>query len=718
MALSQLCEVGSVLPRLAAHEQTPVGVFLPRVSLQGLPANSLGGQVVFSNDDIKAAMQLQSENPTTQIWIVNASSPVAFKLYPLKTFGDPLKFWELIRSDQGFWSHAKHAPSMQLGALSWPWLLGRVTSVKVMKNDHYSPPWARASSNGGLQAIYNNVLLCIAVGDTDGRGTFRVFSNTLTFGAKTDCWELASSVEPSLTASSHDVVVLCKEELRKHAIVKSACERSSRRWGPDGMVKLRVSGIDKAARDQLSESALVSSSVGEVVDTGVSLYLDPSSWVQLLPQLAASPWRCMVVHESHRWITIGGQADAILRAIQGWGFTDVAYRRWFVTRSNGETFVTMQPGRISADMRSVCRCIEFVAENVDPNLTHGSACKLAAAAGVQAQMGGRRLKMQMVQVDAEKLRQRPICWNHTMLIRFTMATCAHTIERPIASTGVGHPTAALIPDRPATLHRNGTSASRSRGKKCHGRSQPKRRASGPRPKRLAMGDANSDTPLSNKSDFRLADDELERVPSDMSEADAGSVLPTIWEPGSYVLSCGEGNEGNTVLLQLKSQLDDGDWETSLEHEGLGENCRIEAAPRHAQGGGIVVRVPQRRLSNMHASKLFFFKSHGDEALSRAEDMASKLDCEIREWFMEQSIVRLSDTTPRDGGVPIYSLSKVRFLGTRPVAALGAALGDTSAADIRAEAKRRRRCITQIPESASVGIVERTGPPEPGGTLHQ
>ena len=172
------------------------------------------------------------------------------------------------------------------------------------------------------RALHNNLLVRFDIMDHDGSGTFRVDRVMVDGPPSTDdCWELPdirTSTALLGPASIHDIVVLCAAELKTPDAAKTTCELSSRKWGPEGcVIKRRLSGLEAEALADITSHSAAWSVVGDVFEEGVSLCLDNVTWARVLPHLTSSAWRSRVVHESHRWVTVGGKPDEILQALHG-----------------------------------------------------------------------------------------------------------------------------------------------------------------------------------------------------------------------------------------------------------------------------------------------------------------------------------------------------------------------------------------------------------------
>ena len=98
-----------------------------------------------------------------------------------------------------------------------------------------------------------------------------------------------------------------------------------------------------------------------VFEEGVPSCQDNVTWARLVPHLAFSAWRSRIVHESHRWVTVGGKPDDILQAIHGWGFADLVFRRWVLIWESRSTYTSMQCGKrrksvpTTLPLASLCR---------------------------------------------------------------------------------------------------------------------------------------------------------------------------------------------------------------------------------------------------------------------------------------------------------------------------------------------------------------------------
>ena len=244
------------------------------------------------------------------------------------------------------------------------------------------------------------------------------------------CWQLSDSSIGIAAAPSYDMVLLCLEQVGKHAAVKTACVCSARKWGPSGMLNLRVSGVDLEGRNHLAVASSASCIIGGVFDSGVSLHFLSDFWDQILPCTSDTPWCCKVAHESHRCISIGGQPDSIPRAICSWGFRGIAYRRRTVTCKDGRSIITMHAGCRTADLNSVLRRSSISVADVDPSLTCGDVHWLLLAAGVQASCvrvqdcsvtSGRSLHVQMTHEDAVVVCQRPLKKNNKLTLCFVLS---------------------------------------------------------------------------------------------------------------------------------------------------------------------------------------------------------------------------------------------------------------------------------------------------------
>ena len=54
-----------------------------------------------------------------------------------------------------------------------------------------------------------------------------------------------------------------------HKLVKQACERSVRKWGLDGMARIRVSGLDQRAVETVTAEAAAWSVIGDTFESGL-----------------------------------------------------------------------------------------------------------------------------------------------------------------------------------------------------------------------------------------------------------------------------------------------------------------------------------------------------------------------------------------------------------------------------------------------------------------
>ena len=110
-------ELGAILQRVAAvrHGQgKEVAIFLPTESAALYNNDAiLPGIHMYSATNVAKATELAGKTDWA-LWVFGPASPVAFKLYPLRTLSDRLKIWELVRSDNGFWAQARNIPSMPL----------------------------------------------------------------------------------------------------------------------------------------------------------------------------------------------------------------------------------------------------------------------------------------------------------------------------------------------------------------------------------------------------------------------------------------------------------------------------------------------------------------------------------------------------------------------------------------------------------------------------
>ena len=135
--------------------------------------------------------------------------------------------------------------------------------------------------------LHDHVLVCFSLADVDGGGVFEVSKRLVDPPCcQMDLWELTTDLEDlSSEARALDVVLLCPASLRKSSLAKSACELSFRKWGPEGMIRLRLSGVSDEALAGLTQDGVVWSEVGASYAQGTSLYVDADVWSQLLPHL-------------------------------------------------------------------------------------------------------------------------------------------------------------------------------------------------------------------------------------------------------------------------------------------------------------------------------------------------------------------------------------------------------------------------------------------------
>ena len=119
--------------------------------------------------------------------------------------------------------------------------------------------------------MFDNVLVFMTVFEFGGLNTFKVSSEKLDAGHElTNPWKLADTMQPGMQEQLHDKAFLCKSTL-KNMRASSAHARSHRgKWGPEGMLRMRVSGLTQEADVQVSSSAELCYEVGDIFEQGIS----------------------------------------------------------------------------------------------------------------------------------------------------------------------------------------------------------------------------------------------------------------------------------------------------------------------------------------------------------------------------------------------------------------------------------------------------------------
>ena len=74
--------------------------------------------------------------------------------------------------------------------------------------------------------------------------------------------------------ASWDVVALGSRAMSKLPAVKDACEMSVRKWGSEGMVRIRASGLDKFAKAELVRHADAYMQLVRIFHRGFSIHID------------------------------------------------------------------------------------------------------------------------------------------------------------------------------------------------------------------------------------------------------------------------------------------------------------------------------------------------------------------------------------------------------------------------------------------------------------
>ena len=710
-----------------------------------------------SNDDVAAAMHF-AETTSHQLWVFGPTSKVSYRLYPLKRLGERFQVWDLVRSDQGFWTDPSHIPSLPIGVFSWEWLVGRIHNVCLHVPSASDHVWTRRSNQKETR-LYHHILVGIGIRDNTGGGAFRV-EKKFVEGLRTQDgqWDLMEGPDPpAVQAPLHDVVLLCPAEVRKSVAAKSACEVSSRKWGPEGMIRLRLSGLNDDAMQSLAQESfckLAWSAVSATFQSGVTLCVEGDTWATLLPLLASSVWRSQVAHESHKWVTIGGAPDEILKALQGWGLTGMPVRAWIGLPGG---LVSLRLVKVGDD---TC---EILDSNVPAALTVEDVQKLCAAAGVLPREAsfipasgeqGRQLRLVLSQPDAAKFCRWPIRWNqgHTFRFHYTKheqpcgslhppcsnpaaskQNVTNTLQpvgippAPASSSRTPVLTTPVKPRRKRASSNDAYSSSPLQGDsaRTHSRSarkeaRPTRAGSSSPPNRQTQMSFNEDAgvndePGTSDPEGPCSDDDAWPIVAARDIGPSGRGVE--WAPGVCVVAPPFGDEEGEVrqLLQLHTANTDGSWGAHVVKPLTAQSVRVEVAPRHKHGTGFIVKAPKLRPASMPATAWFFHKKYGHNAKAQADAKGNSMNQEIEEWVKSETRVVLTDDAASALlDVPCYSLSGARSLGANSLAFHAARLGVVLA--IAAAKEAHHRNTNAVPKDANAKNTAPSGrPPGPGSS---
>ena len=677
-----MVSVESIVRLLADRSPSAVSLFLPKECLDtALQTPTIR---IFANNDEKAAKQA-AKDLRTEVWVFGATSKVAFALYNQTTMGDRLRVWDLVRSDNGFWSDPAHAGSLPCGPLYWPWLFGRIKEVTLYLPDRVQP-WTRKGKR-----LHNNVLVCFAISSTAGLGSFRARSVRVETDATTAGPASASptswSLGPSDAASTslpdnrtYDFVMLCEAGGISHVRAKSGWNCRARKWGPDGFLRARVSGIPSDTCDELLDDAAAYWRVGESFEAGVMFNASAEEWAALLPRIRDSAWKARVAHESHNCVCIGGDPSAIVRDLSAW-LPGLSYRTWrsvdgVITTSTG---TTGSASAVSAPKYVTVR-------DIDPLFTDYDAQLLLVAAGVVfshirfADDGPHSNACHLIvevsnQSDVDKLCRIPIDWNGKFNLHFKPSTSDS--ERSIRTAPTNH----------AKGSKRNLDAAAESASNALARLSLEERAP----------DVHPDLPASDV-------DAAAEPPHD----DAASTSRTEWTADSWVLAPPLQDGGDAEYLQLTCRRDDGSWEARCAMPEV-PTVAPTAGPNDARGPSYVVDMPEDRPKDKLKTKrhTFFYHRYGGDAKARtAATIAAKTaNAVLSEWHANRSRVLLvaaadHPMTGESTSLPLYSLSQARYIGgegpdvfaiTRgPPGKLGRLDADHRRRDIQKAATRTRK----------------------------